>query len=52
MMSTKSYAPARQPGIFAARTSTFSIDGALASISGAFAISAAATRPAKWASRP
>jgi len=37
------------PGSLAARTSTFSIDGGCENRSAAFAISAAATRPARWA---
>jgi hypothetical protein len=35
------------PGSFAARTSTFSMDGGLANNSPAFAINAAATRPVR-----
>ena len=37
------------PGSLAAMTSTFSITGGCASSSDAFAISAAATRPERWA---
>ena len=52
VLSRRRGAGTAQPGSFAASTSTFSIDGGFASRSAALAMSAAATRPDKWACLP